>query len=106
MFMQMNSGRADPDDQLYSVFYSTGPLNRAFLNDPEVDKLLDLGRATLDPKERARVYKALQLRLADQVPMVWLYCELQTDVMQDYVKGFLQNPMWTYRFLEQVWLDK
>jgi len=38
--------------------------------------------------------------------MVWLYCELQTDVMQDYVKGFLQTPMWTYRFLEQVWLDK
>ena len=106
MFMQMNSGRADPDDQLYSVFHSAGPLNRAFLNDAEVDRLLGLGRATLDPKERARVYKTLQLRLADQVPMVWLYCELQTDVMQDYVKGFLQNPMWTYRFLEQVWLDK
>jgi peptide/nickel transport system substrate-binding protein len=106
MFMQVNSGRADPDDQLYSVFYSSGPLNRAFLEDEETDRLLDLGRTTLDLEERIQVYKDLQFHVSETVPMVWLYSPQQLDVIQDYVKGFTQTPMYTYRYLEHVWLDK
>lgn len=106
MFMQINSGRADPDDQLYSVFYSSGPLNRAFLADNEVDRLLNQGRSTLDPNQRIQVYKKLQQRLADLVPMIWLYSPQQIDVVQNYVKDFTQTPMWTYRYLENVWLNK
>lgn len=106
MFTQLNSGRADPDDQLYSVFFSTGPLNRAFLADEKVDYLLNEGRATLDPEKRVAIYKELQVRLAEMVPMVWLYCPDLIDISHQYVKGFIQTPMWSYRYLEQTWLDK
>jgi peptide/nickel transport system substrate-binding protein len=67
----------DPD-QLWHFFTSDTwaepgriSINFARLKDPQVDKALEAGRATLDPAKRKQAYAILQERFADQVPFIW-----------------------------------
>jgi peptide/nickel transport system substrate-binding protein len=104
--LSINSGRADPDDQLYAFFHSTGGYNRAHIKDADLDKYLDLGRSTLDRAARIKAYRDFQFRLVELAPMFFLYSQNQLDAYRDYVKGFKQNAMYTYRYMEDVWVEK
>ncbi|MCL5676601.1 MAG: hypothetical protein M1602_01755 [Firmicutes bacterium] len=47
-----------------------------YYKNPEADRLIDLGRGTLDPKERVKVYQQLHRFLRDDAPWVFLYNQL------------------------------
>lgn len=95
---------ADPDDNDFNFFYSTGPWNTGKWISPEADELLDAERATADQDKRADAFKSLQQLLHEQAPHAFLYNLPDITGFQTYVKGC--RPIPEIRYLETVWLDK
>ena len=63
----------DPDGVLFQNFHSSmiPPVQRnvAYLNDPEVDRLLDAGAATLDPVKRPQAFVGAQQTVEQEVEL-------------------------------------
>ena len=101
------NGYPDPDVMLAPYWQSSGNINRiANYRDPELDKLLDQGRATVDPEKRKPIYDQIQKKLTEAAPWVWLYSGFEYRVMQPYVKNFAPLPNGALLSLREVWLDK
>jgi peptide/nickel transport system substrate-binding protein len=72
-----NGASFDPDAVYYPLFHSGQPY--AYNTSPELDKLLDDGRATIDPEKRKAIYSALQKSIMDQAYWVPLYGQYVID---------------------------
>ncbi len=70
MMLWRNHPGGDPDLQ-YIWWHSGSPVNFGRIDDPEVDRLLEEGRVTTDPDERAKIYQELNRRFADQAHGIW-----------------------------------
>ena len=100
----------DGDFGLYATFHSANIPPRgtqsAHYKNPEVDKLLDEARSSLDPGRRAAAYgKALELITSD-LPWLPIYQTKETVVMRTHVKGYVGHPAEYYLRLGSVWLDR
>lgn len=62
-----------PDPDQYALWHSTQKGNIAGYNSPKVDKLLEEGRQTIDPKERKRIYGEFQKALSEDLPAIFLF---------------------------------
>jgi glutathione transport system substrate-binding protein len=66
-----------PDLQLRPLFDSASAApagaNLGFYNDPLVDRLIDAAVGATDIAQRDRLYAAVQSRIVDAAPAVWLY---------------------------------
>lgn len=76
----------DPHDPLFhSSLISSEEmpdgLNFLGFADAEVDRLIDAGIATYDLRERARVYRELQLRIAELRPVLFGWAPVATEVL-------------------------
>jgi len=101
------NGYPDPDVMLTPYWHSSGEINRiANYREPELDKLLEQGRTTLEPDKRKVIYDQIQKRLAEAVPWVWLFSQYDYRVMQPYVKGFTPLPNGSLVYARDIWLDK
>lgn len=92
---------ADPDYALYPTYHGSqkGPAgNRAFYGNPQVDKLLDLGRKTVDEAERLKYYKEAQKLIVEDAPDVQLYYPGRIVGMQKNIEGFTTHPGSYHRF--------
>lgn len=63
-------------DGLLSLLHSDSPY--AYYRDPELDRLLAEGRATLDAAARERIYHQAEAHLCEQAPVVFLYAQPAT----------------------------
>ncbi|MGE0500545.1 MAG: ABC transporter substrate-binding protein [Rhizobiaceae bacterium] len=66
----------DPDTLVYQMYHSSVPgtfYSPEYLNDAEVDALLDQGRAEVDEAKRAEIYTTLNQRLLDLAPTIFVY---------------------------------
>lgn len=61
----------DPDQ--YLLWHSTQPNNLSRFRSPQIDKLLEDGRKTLDQEERKEIYRDFQRFLVEDAPVVFLY---------------------------------
>jgi peptide/nickel transport system substrate-binding protein len=103
----LNGGNPDPDVMFYRYWHSTGNLNNvANYSSPDIDKLLDQGRAVADPEKRKPIYNDIQKKLTEAAPWVWLYVGYEYRVGQPYVKGFTPLPNGSLIYLREAWLDK
>jgi peptide/nickel transport system substrate-binding protein len=66
-----NGASFDADAVYYPLFHSGQPY--AYNTSPELDKLLDDGRAATDPEKRKAIYSALQKSIIEQAYWVPLY---------------------------------
>jgi peptide/nickel transport system substrate-binding protein len=66
-----NGASFDADAIYYPLFHSGQA--HAYNTNPEFDKLLDEGRATIDPEKRKAIYSALQKLLGEQAVWIPLY---------------------------------
>jgi peptide/nickel transport system substrate-binding protein len=66
-----NGASFDADAVYYPLFHTGQP--HAYNTSPELDKLLDDGRVTIDPEKRKAIYSALQKSIMDQAYWVPLY---------------------------------
>jgi peptide/nickel transport system substrate-binding protein len=65
-----NHPGGDPDGQ-YNWWKSGSPVNFGRFNDPEIDRLLDEGRTTVEGRDQ--IYEDLNRRFAEQVHNVWMW---------------------------------
>jgi len=100
--------RSDPDLRLYPRYHSSGSEPKAYcLGDPQLDELLEQGRATTDHDERNEIYQEAQKLIAEQAYVIVDYgYPLRWEMWWDYVKGYhnvASNSRWALR---TTWLDK
>ncbi|MBV9898436.1 MAG: ABC transporter substrate-binding protein [Chloroflexi bacterium] len=79
----------DPD--VYSYFHSKaakGGKNITLYNNPEVDSLLEQGRAETDTTRRQDIYNRLQVILADDQPTVFLWHPPELQARSQQITGF------------------
>ena len=84
----------DPDQ--YGVWHSSqmGPdqLNQISYANPEVDRLLEEGRASCHQQERIKYYHRFQEVLAEDQPLVFLYFRDALPVVSSRVQGIQPAP--------------
>lgn len=77
-------------------------------NNPEVDKLLDAGVATVDPAERKAIYSEIQKIVAEDVPFVYIMFWEWIELWNTRVHGVPESAPNTnapYTLLYTYWLD-
>lgn len=98
-------GFVDPDEWTYNLFHSGGKENQQGYSNPDLDRLLDLGRRIRDRERRKGIYKRIQRIVATDVPMVFLYDNNQISAARRRVKGLFVHPTASTIFLRDVSLD-
>ncbi|MBB5222791.1 glutathione transport system substrate-binding protein [Amaricoccus macauensis] len=86
---------ADPD-WLTNYYYGGDKLvrtnNSPYFDDPEINGLLDKGRATVDPVARAEVYDQFVDRALELSPIVYFMWRQQDYAVREGVTGFTNLP--------------
>jgi peptide/nickel transport system substrate-binding protein len=69
-----------------------------WLQDPQVDALIDAARATGDTAAQAASYKELQAILADKMVAVPLLAQTVQHAMDNCLQGFTAVPMQSFDY--------
>ncbi|MFW7377916.1 MAG: ABC transporter substrate-binding protein [Oligoflexus sp.] len=102
-------GFKDPDIFRYAFSSETIPPNggnRGHYNNPKIDKLLNLGRITVDQKKRKEIYEEVQNILSKELPYIFLWHEQNFAVINKKVKGFKLYADGRLSSLSEVSLQK
>jgi peptide/nickel transport system substrate-binding protein len=83
-----------PEADLLAYYHTRGTLNEFSYSSPEVDQLLEKGRATFDQKERARLYQQAQKLIAADAPVVYLVYPAEIQALNTRIQGW---PAMGYR---------
>ncbi|GIV77503.1 ABC transporter substrate-binding protein [Litorilinea aerophila] len=103
-FVSYNGSGNDPDRALYPMLHTGGSVNAFQFSDPEIDRMLEEARTTVDQEERIRLYHELAQAIARQAPLIFLNTRTEYVALRDNVRDFHLSPVDTYRSLKQVWL--
>lgn len=90
----------DADYGMYPLFHSSqvgAPGNRSFIQDDELDALLEAGRQAIDPDERLEHYSAAQDLLVDLAPMVYIHHSNYLTGVRDEVQNFEIDALGIYQ---------
>jgi peptide/nickel transport system substrate-binding protein len=96
------SGRIDPDGNTYAFWHTGGSFNDGLYSNPQVDQLLEQGRAASDQAARKPIYQSLQRLLAGSAVDVYIYDPVVPQISSTKVQGFTLFPDGINRFSE-VW---
>lgn len=102
-------GNEDPDIFEYAFHSSKFPpngANRSFCRNPELDRLIDEGRSSLDQQTRKGIYEQVQRILAHDLPYVNLWYWDNIVVHSRRVHGLTLNASGNYDFLKTVQLGE
>ena len=97
-----------PDSMFYTQYDSKSAgtwASMEWLQNPEVDKMIDAARATADPAAQAKIYKDLQTRLIDDQVDVFLETQIVRHAMDKCLDGYVPVPMqsFDYAFHKYKW---
>lgn len=94
----------EPDEDVYPYFISTNKdhgSNYSGYHNPEVDQLLELGRASLDADERKIIYQKVQTKIVEDPPYNYLVYLQHIYGVSDRASGFNHkvfghgsSPLW------------
>ena len=96
----------DPDYALFASFHSSmhgEGGNMSFYANPEVDRLLDLGRSSTDPEVRKDAYYKVQEIVWNEVPCVFLQCPEDLYAYNSNLKNFATNADGSIKFAQLSW---
>ncbi len=83
----------DPDACVRPSLYSTSRDNYGRYHNPEVDRLLDESRASVDVRKRVEQWWKLQFVVAEDVPIVWLMARpARFELIRAPVTGYVPRP--------------
>jgi peptide/nickel transport system substrate-binding protein len=99
-------GAIDPDDWLYARFHTGEQYNVVGYSNPEVDRLLEEGRALVDQAERKARYNQAEQLIVTDAPYAFFYLYDQYEALRDYVKGYAHMPNNSKLTFKRTWLDK
>jgi peptide/nickel transport system substrate-binding protein len=94
--MRWGTVTLDADYTLYSLFHSSQIPNPNYsrYRNPEVDRLLEEGRATADQGRRERLYRRAQALIVRDAPMIFLYYPLSTYAVRSELRGTTSPFSW------------
>jgi peptide/nickel transport system substrate-binding protein len=97
-----------PDSMFYTQYHSKSAgtwASMEWLQNPEVDKLIDAARATGDPVEQVKLYKAVQQKLIDAQSDVFIETQIVQHAMDKCLDGYVPVPMqsFDYNFHKYKW---
>lgn len=78
---------ADVDPQMFANFHSKSPINFSGYNNAEVDRLLLIGRTSLDENKRKAAYCDLIKILNDDVVWLWTGSNIDFAITRSNVRG-------------------
>jgi len=99
------SGGSDPDDFFYQWHRSGEVFNIWRYSDPEMDKLLDEGRATVDQAARKAIYAQIQQKLIADAPLIHIIYRQSVMASSADLKEFVMTGRYDMDF-RKVWLDR
>lgn len=98
----LDAAHFDPDG-LYGTFVTgQGPAVQGEFSFPELDALLEAGRAESDPAKRAEIYRDAQIMIADQAPIIFSFAPIFVDILGEGVSGFEGLPHQLLRGFDSV----
>jgi peptide/nickel transport system substrate-binding protein len=96
------SGRLDPDGNMYQWFHTGGSNNDAKYSNPQVDKMLEDARTTVDQSKRKQLYQDAQKQLVGDAAYVFTTHGVAAQVSTKHVQNFTVYPDAINRFVD-VW---
>jgi len=91
-----------PDSMFFPQFATAAAgtwISMDWLQDPEIDAMIDAARATGDVDEQAAIYKELQAALAERMVSIPLLAQTQQHAMDECLAGFeAVPPMMSFEF--------
>lgn len=99
---------SDADYGMYPLFHSSqlgSPGNRSFLEDPDVDRVLEAARQETDADKRQELYTEAQELLVELAPMLYLQHGEHLLGVSDKVKGFSVDAQGIYQF-KQAYIEE
>lgn len=91
----MSKTSIDPDSMLRAMYHTEAfglSGNRSFWAMPELDELIDKAATSIDTEEVAKLYKEIQIKAAENVPLIPLCVEHLNAGMKKEVEGFGLYP--------------
>ena len=91
----------DADYGLYAMYHSGAKGsagNRSFYNNPEVDRLLDAGKAETNLEKRLEIYRKAQQIIVHDAPDVMLYNTILSVGTQAHIEGLNLHPVTLHDF--------
>jgi peptide/nickel transport system substrate-binding protein len=98
-------GNNDPDIfnfVFHSKSFPPNGANRGFYSNPEVDRLIEIGRRDADVSKRKEAYQAIQRIVADDLPYVSLWHPSVVAVYNKRISGMKLYPAGEYAFLSDI----
>lgn len=99
MYSLSRNGIGDPDFY-YVIFFSKNVppegQNRGSYNNPRVDQLILQGRSTFDRAKRKPAYEEVQKIVADDLPYISLYHQINVAVIRNNVDNYTPYPAGFY----------
>lgn len=84
MFIYWWDDNPEPDRYVYSLLHSNS--RDYYYKNADTDAMLDDGRSTLERQARAKVYQAVDRKLYDEAPWVYLYIIPETYAVAPHVE--------------------
>ena len=97
-----------PDSVFFVQYHSRAAgtwSSMSWVEDPEVDALIDKSRETVDDAARNAIYKDIQQRLHDTAAEIPLLTQLKRMAAHSCLQGYAEVPMqsWDYDFSRMWW---
>ncbi|MBI2908313.1 MAG: ABC transporter substrate-binding protein [Chloroflexi bacterium] len=97
----------DPDETLYTYYYTGGSRNYGDFSDKEVDALIEKQAQTLDKAAREAILAQIEKRVNELMPRVILFSDLYMTGAWNEVKNFKPGPgIHPWGKFDFMWLDK
>ena len=90
-----------PDTYFYTQYHSRAAgtwASMEWVQDPEVDAMIDEARATADVARQNEIYKALQRQLVEDQVDVFVLTQRSQQAMHKCLQGFTWVPMQSFEF--------
>jgi len=90
-----------PDSMFFTQYHSSAAgtwASMEWLQDPEIDALIDAARSTGDVAAQAEAYQEVQRRLMDQMVSVPLLAQTQQHAIDTCLTGFHVVPMQSFEY--------
>ncbi len=84
--------RSDPNGLQYILLHSKGFANTTGYSNPEMDRMLDQARQSLDQNERKRLYAAIKSQMMRDLPYIPLYFAAEYAAVSKKIGGFVWPP--------------
>src|SRR5699024_12014857 len=99
---------SDADYGMYPLFHSSAvgdPGNRSFLENDELDEVLDDARRETDPEARQELYTQAQEMLVEIAPMLYIHHQEYLLGVSDTVKDFGIDAQGIYQ-IKQAYIEE